>query len=97
MVTSWASKQSCDSGITSNYASKAEVSIPEDKENNSGPVNMQVPIHKARTEFKSADVLVPFKGTSDGTSDDSEAVHRFYHVFEKGEMEYLAQITGFFS
>ena len=70
-----------------------------------------LPIHKARTQFQSSDVLVPFKGTANGTSDDGEALHRlrqikncefkliprFYHVFEQGEMAQLARETGMFT
>ena len=33
----------------------------------------------------------------DGRADDAEALHRYYHVFEKGEMESLAKRTNCFS
>ena len=55
MVTSWAMKQTSDNGKTSNYAKK---------ENSAKSANSaHLPIHKARTNFESQDVLVPFKGT----------------------------------
>ena len=91
MVTSWAAKQNYECGKKSNYASK------EDSKDDNGPVNTQLPIHKARTEFKTKDLLVPFKGTTNGTSDDSEACHRYYHVFEESEMKELALKTNMFS
>ena len=91
MVTSWAAKQNYECGKKSNYASK------EDSKEDNGPVNTQLPIHKARTEFKTKDLLVPFKGTTNGTSDDSEACHRYYHVFEESEMKELALKTNMFS
>ena len=43
------------------------------------------------------DVLVPFKGENEGRSDDSSAVHRFYHVFMEGEMKDLAEKAKMFS
>ena len=77
MVTSWAMKQNVE-GNTSNYVKDAEGDIAKNSVN-----SQQLPIHKPRTEFESADILVPFKGRSDGTSDDIETVHRFYHVFQE--------------
>ena len=68
MVTSWAGKQE-KNGITSSYVSKEETE-------NGKETSSELPIHKARTKFKQKDVLVPFKGKTDGTSDDCEAVHR---------------------
>ena len=68
MVTSWAGKQD-KNGVTSSYVSKEDFADEE-------LCKMELPIHKARTQFKHKDILVPFKGRTDGTSDDSHAVHR---------------------
>jgi len=89
MVTSWAMKQTNESGKTSNYAKK-ENSL---KSENSA----HLPIHKARTNFEAQDVLVPFKGSKEGKSTDTAAKHRFYHVFMEGEMKSLAQAAGCFT
>ena len=75
MVTSWASDQK-----ESNYVkqTKKDEVVVTTKSN-------LLPIHKARTQFQSSDVLVPFKGTANGTSDDGEALHRFDRL--KNEFE----------
>ena len=39
---------------------------------------------------------MPFKGVKEGRSDDSKAVHRFYHVFREGEMAKLAHKADLF-
>ena len=52
MVTSWASRQE-SGGKRSNYASKQRQA--------DSACTAELPIHKARTEFLSQDVLVPFK------------------------------------
>lgn len=39
-----------------------------------------VQVHKARTKFKSSDLLVPWKL-------NGETYHRFYHVFREGEIQ----------
>ena len=45
-----------------------------------------LPVHANRTNFKHNDLLVPWKRQK-----DSNSFHRFYHVFEKGELEMLLQ------
>jgi alkylated DNA repair protein alkB family protein 8 len=94
MVTSWAMEQSLD-GQSSNYVQQGGP-VAALKSNNS-PHSQHLPIHKPRTQFESQDVLVPFKGVEEGRSDDSKAVHRFYHVFRKGEMADLARKAEIFS
>ena len=46
--------------------------------------NVRLPVHENRTNFKHNDLLVPWKNKS-----DEETFHRFYHVFEEGELESL--------
>ena len=45
-----------------------------------------LPVHKNRTNFEHADLLVPWK-----TTDKPTTYHRYYHVFEEGELENLIQ------
>ena len=62
-------------------------------------------VHTNRTEFKQQDMLVPWQlkkprnqssagtGTGDGTS--NQTFHRFYHVFQQGELEALcSSVSG---
>ena len=44
-----------------------------------------LPVHKNRTNFAHADLLVPWNKKQAGT------FHRFYHVFEEGELETLVK------
>jgi len=46
--------------------------------------SFSLPVHENRTEFKHADVLVPWKKKGEDST-----YHRFYHVFEEGELEEL--------
>ena len=46
-------------------------------------------MHENRTNFKHNDLLVPWKNKS-----DEETFHRFYHVFEEGELESLMYEQG---
>ena len=56
-----------------------------------------LPVHKNRTKFEHTDLLVPWKTTAkqkhEPSSDqgDSTTYHRFYHVFEEGELEELVE------
>ena len=62
------------------------------------PSRRYLDVHVNRTEFQSKDLLVPWhlrsgsavagKQTGDAEQPDS-VFHRFYHVFEKGELESL--------
>ena len=51
-------------------------------DNSEGESNEEtvIPVHQARTKFKSTDLLVPWKL-------NGETYHRFYHVFKQGEIE----------
>lgn len=48
---------------------------------------LTLPIHTNRTEFQQQDVLVPWKLKK--SQSDSSTFLRYYHVFEKGELEDL--------
>ena len=57
-----------------------------------------LPVHKNRTKFQSSDLLVPWKTTSkqqqmdvDETTQKDKTYHRFYHVFDEGELEDLVE------
>uniref|UniRef100_A0A1A9ZNI5 Fe2OG dioxygenase domain-containing protein n=1 Tax=Glossina pallidipes TaxID=7398 RepID=A0A1A9ZNI5_GLOPL len=54
-----------------------------------------LPIHTNRTEFLEQDVLVPWKLKSKETQKNTDTFLRYYHVFEKEELENLVkQIEG---
>merc|ERR1712071_375409 len=71
LVTAWAFEQE-----NTNYVDRV------DKQNDASCDEPQkfLPVHQARTAFKSADLLVPWKL-------QGKTFHRFYHVFKNGEME----------
>ena len=75
LATVWAFEQK-----NTNYVDKKN--FENDKNSNSDDEDSQkvIPVHKARTEFKSSDLLVPWKL-------NGKTYHRFYHVFKKGEIE----------
>ena len=56
-----------------------------------------LPVHKNRTKFEHTDLLVPWKTTAkqnqapSSTDEGSKTYHRFYHVFEEGELEELIE------
>ena len=53
--------------------------------------SLELPVHTNRTVFKHADLLVPWKtkGKEAEVQNGGETFHRFYHVFEEGELEEL--------
>ncbi|XP_061165252.1 alkylated DNA repair protein alkB homolog 8-like [Saccostrea echinata] len=60
-----------------------------------GGNHKELVIHKNRTHFQQQDLLVPWqlKGTSAVKTDN--VFHRFYHVFQRGELEGLCgQVSG---
>ena len=63
---------------------KSSVYLKENAEcTKNNDVDLELPVHKNRTNFVHSDVLVPWTKTKSGT------FHRFYHVFEEGELERL--------
>lgn len=61
--------------------------------------NKRLEVHINRTEFKQQDVLVPWqlknKHLNQTAQEESpNTFHRFYHVFQKGELENLCKSTG---
>ena len=46
--------------------------------------SLRLPVHENRTDFKHNDLLVPWK-----KKEGDESFHRYYHVFEEGELENL--------
>lgn len=49
-------------------------------------LNVRLPVHENRTKFQHKDLLVPWKNKT-----DTSTLHRFYHVFEEGELESLVK------
>ena len=52
---------------------------------NSNEFPLVLPVHKNRTNFQHADLLVPW--TTKGA--EANTFHRYYHVFEENELEDL--------
>ena len=60
-----------------------------------------LPVHKNRTKFEHADLLVPWKTTSKQQKENTEqehqatekTFHRFYHVFDELELENLIEMV----
>ncbi len=50
-----------------------------------------LPVHRNRTDFQHADLLVPWRTTKRGAEEkkdgETTTLHRFYHVWEEGELE----------
>ena len=60
-------------------------------------------VHVNRTEFKAQDMLVPWKLKKTGSTDrqtangscmETQTLHRFYHVFQQGELDALCTEVG---
>ncbi|XP_046394315.1 alkylated DNA repair protein alkB homolog 8 [Ischnura elegans] len=64
-------------------------------------LNISLPVHMNRTDFKHRDLLVPWKLNSKGDpeatpkNETRQTFLRFYHVFEEGELEALCcEVSG---
>ena len=75
LIYAWAKDQK-----ESNYLQKNCHNKNTDSESKTGLY--QLPVHKNRTNFTHSDMLVPWKKEND-------QFHRFYHVFDEGELEKL--------
>ncbi|CAG9808171.1 unnamed protein product [Chironomus riparius] len=56
---------------------------------------IELPIHKNRTQFKSSNMLVPWKLKQKEIPEEQHKIFlRYYHVFEDGELENLCKECG---
>jgi len=90
----------CNSSMKESVSAKSSASdIVTDSERDLSS-NKQLEVHVNRTEFKQQDVLVPWQLKNKVAADKDlnetvpETFHRFYHVFQKGELETLCESTG---
>ena len=84
LIYAWARDQEVsEKPSTYLQTDKPEMATPEE-EFTTTDVNVRLPVHENRTNFKHNDLLVPWKNKS-----DEATFHRFYHVFDEGELESL--------
>jgi len=94
------SNDSMDTACKSNKGEETEEAHRQaDSKHNGESSSKRLEVHVNRTHFKQQDVLVPWqlkKAGSDGDSGDQPGVtyHRFYHVFQQGELEQLCLSVG---
>ena len=85
LVYAWAKDQKAIDSKPSTYLEQAKVA--EDtvaSQEITTDLNLTLPVHENRTNFKHNDLLVPWKKKTDTTT-----LHRYYHVFDRGELESL--------
>lgn len=79
-----------------NGTESSDLNVTEQQHNG----NRTLEVHINRTKFKQQDVLVPWQlknktsGATCGGKSAPETFHRFYHVFQKGELESLCESVG---
>lgn len=90
LIYAWAKDQKKDETPSSylKYGKKKDEGVS----NPQGPIDgvdplFKLPVHQNRTNFKHSDLLVPWKMKGE----EPKTYHRFYHVFESGELERLIQ------
>ena len=83
LIYAWARDQEINAN-PSTYLQTDKSEIGALNEEFTTNVNLRLPVHENRTNFKHNDLLVPWKNKS-----DEATFHRFYHVFEEGELESL--------
>lgn len=86
LIYAWAKDQDLNEK-PSTYLQQQQTSKQEDfstDEFATTSLNVKLPVHENRTKFKHNDLLVPWKNKT-----DTSTLHRFYHVFDQGELEAL--------
>ncbi len=88
LIYAWAKEQSRSESGRSSYLKR------EQQENRSAfndkmakcktDFDLVLPVHENKTDFRHADLLVPWKRK---TEDGDKVFHRFYHVYHEGELE----------
>lgn len=71
-------------------------SMPADGEEDCGKeIPPRLSVHTNRTAFVSQDLLVPWHLKGEVKASPGPVFHRFYHVFQRGELEHLcASVSG---
>lgn len=72
--------------------------LPNKSSEQCGTQPKELVVHKNRTNFQQQDLLVPWQlkgGAGSGAGGGEQVFHRFYHVFQRGELERLCgHVTG---
>lgn len=91
LIYVWAKNQNKDQRKTNylKYNKNQDESVT--RENLAISVDISLPIHKNRTQFKHVDVLVPWKLKEKNTTETEDVFFRYYHVFDEGELEKLCE------
>ncbi|XP_062842129.1 alkylated DNA repair protein alkB homolog 8 [Trichomycterus rosablanca] len=72
---------------------KNDVNVSSEQDcGNSNPPKLSV--HTNRTAFASQDLLVPWHLKGEAKASEKSVFHRFYHVFQQGELESLSESVG---
>ena len=92
LIYAWALDQKKDK-TPSTYLKQGKTNPNREKESPSKSEvanTFNLPVHKNRTDFEHSDVLVPWKIKGEhNDGQPKETFHRYYHVFEEGELENL--------
>ncbi|KAF7692112.1 alkylated DNA repair protein alkB homolog 8 [Silurus meridionalis] len=88
-------KANVESSVRQVHAGKADCN-PEDNEEDCGKETpTRLCVHTNRTAFESQDLLVPWHLKGEVKAGSGPVFHRFYHVFQRGELEDLCErISG---
>ncbi|KAG8193528.1 hypothetical protein JTE90_003739 [Oedothorax gibbosus] len=93
LVYVWAFEQENEeTGTASKYISRREdksACLPKEQVLEVGSGGASLPVHRNKTDFRTQDVLVPWK-----KNQGEDVCHRFYHVFVRGELEGLVGEAG---
>ncbi|CAB4069303.1 ALKBH8 [Lepeophtheirus salmonis] len=97
LIYAWAKEQNKNS-VSSSYLKKNSLSDPQSCSKNQvkrcdTKFPLVLPVHKNRTNFLHTDLLVPWKKktkSEDNQGGEEKTFHRYYHMFQEGELEELA-------
>jgi len=91
LIYAWAKEQKHNS-VSSTYL-KSSKTKESPNEISTDLTYHNLPVHKNRTNFEHADLLVPWKvkPQTSGPNAEGDTFLRYYHVFEEGELEALVK------
>lgn len=83
------------SSVRQVHAGKASSKLADTTEDCGKETPPRLSVHTNRTAFMSQDLLVPWHLKGEVKASPSPVFHRFYHVFQRGELEDLcASVSG---
>lgn len=84
-----------ESSVRQVHAAKASSNPADAVEDCGKETSPRLSVHTNRTAFVSQDLLVPWHLKGDVKASPGPVFHRFYHVFQRGELEDLcASVSG---